>query len=218
MTGRVLDLRPDCLDRPSQLDVGVVETIMLWPDDKDRKFRHALNLRHEIKMGELGGLPPEELEKVAQRLDELPRYTDVLKEVKKGKYDHGTAAGIILYSLVKNNFDGDLKLSLTEAKRRVQKNAFKSPKSTSSIERIWKDYLPVAHLWAAWIHRKFVNLSEPFPCRASSLGSFLATAEWYADWGTSIKLSQSPSGVILQAERLIRVPQGLILPAVTTAA
>jgi hypothetical protein len=217
MTGRVLDLRPDCLDRPSRLDVGFVEAIMLWPDDKDRKFRDALTLRHGIKTGELGGLLPEELENAMQILDELGRYEDVLKEVRNTKFDRGKAAGIILYRLVQNNFSGDLKFGLTEVKRRVQKT-FKPPISPSSMERIWKDYLPVAHLWAAWLHRKFDNLSEPFPCSVANLGNFLARAEWYADWGTSIKLSQSPNGAILQAERLIRAPQGLILPAVTTAA
>jgi hypothetical protein len=217
MTGRVLDLRPDCLDRPSRLDVGIVEAIMLWPDDKDGKFRDALNLRHRIKMGELGLLASEELEEAAKRLDELPRYDDVLKQVREGKFERGNDAGIILFSLVQNSFAGDLKLSLTEAKFRVRKKAFKQPMSASSMERIWKDYLPVVHLWAAWIHRKFDDLSEPFPCSVANFGNFLATAEWYADLGTSIKPPQSPNGTILQPERLIRVPRGLTLPALTRA-
>jgi hypothetical protein len=209
VTGRVLELRPDCLERPNRLDVETVEATMLWPDDKDRQFRDALHARHQIKVGELLS---EDLESVAQSLDVLPRYTDIKKDVKDRRFKSGRIAGLRLYILVKTNLEGDIKLGIKEVDRRLQKS-FKI--SATQIKRIWREFQPVAHLWAAVVYRAFHDQeNKTFPCKAKNLAEFLALAEWFADLGTSIKPAQSPSGTILQAEKSIRVPCGLMLPTV----
>jgi hypothetical protein len=209
MTGRFLDLRPDCLERPNRLDVETVEAIMLWPDDEDRQFRDALHERHQIEAGKSS---PEDLKIVVQTLDMLPRYADIKRDVKDRRLENGKVAGLRLYILVKNHFDDDLKIGVTEVNRRLNKS-FKI--SETQIKRIWREFQPVAHLWATVLYRLFHNQeTKTFPCKVRDLAEFLAVAESFADLGTSIKPAQSPSGTILQAEKLIRVPSGLMLPTV----
>lgn len=220
MTVEYLDLREDCLARPTRWDCAVIEARMLWPDDANTRNRYVNAVAIKLAAGNIDRVPlptptPTEVRELAEAMLSAPRIEDFQDEVPDA-YERGMVAGDILRRAVgyqetgrENTSLGDIKGALSDLLGPAQRLSVKTIDNT-----VWPRYRSVAHLWAAYVHRSKETDSTAFPCRVRALPIFLAVAEAYRRRGEMIRLTAKSPSTVLQPGAALMVPLALALPEV----
>ncbi len=81
MTVKYLDLREDCLARPTRWDCAVIEARMLWPHDSDRRDRYLRAVSVKVAVAAIDRVPlpkpsPTEVRELAEVMLSAPRVED----------------------------------------------------------------------------------------------------------------------------------------------
>jgi hypothetical protein len=209
-----LELQPDCLERPTQLDVAIVENMMLWPHDP-----HARERAEQAAMAQFGrnlmteGRLSRDLEQGLVHLAvEAPKPGDV-QETAKLRFVEGCIAGYILDRAISwADFDPD-KAAIQKTVEAISDKLWPQWRlRPRTIQNKMTELRCVSHLWAAYV-RDAMETETPFPCRSKELAMFLGTAEAYREWAERTRTPHSPSTVLRPGET-VRLPAGLCVPKV----
>lgn len=215
-----LDLRADCLARAARIDLAIIEARMLWPHDADKRIRYVNAVSIKLAAGNINRVPfptptPTEVRELAESMLSAPRVED-FTDAGKRAYTHGLVAGDILFEAVgyqdtgrENIGLGDIKSALVARLGREQHLSKKTIDNT-----VWPRYKPVAHLWAAHLHRSKETENTAFPCRARDLPIFLAVAEAYRRRGETIRSTAKAPSTVLCPGDAVMVPRAFKLPEV----
>ncbi len=220
MTAEYLDLREDCLVRPTRWDLAIIEARMLWPDDSDTRGRYLSAVSIKVSVTSIDRVPiskpsPTEVRELAEAILSAPRVED-FTEAGKRAYVHGLVAGKILYDAVGLHDIGRENISLGNIKGAL--SDLLGPAQRLSVKTIdnavWRRYRSVAHLWAAYLHISQETDSTFLPCRARDLPIFLAVAEVYRTRGETIRLTTKSPSPVLRTGDAVMIPPALVLPEV----
>jgi len=227
-----LDLDQADIDRPTQHSLDKLLAPMLWPNDADAQSRYLKASLARQAYEDAKTLPPHPLLGVPvmpaaavvlvyEACDSM-RYFESKKFARElvQQLDRGMFVGQTLSETI-----GAHDLSLNVRGRGAvgleivdDVDAFQF--SDRTAERVWGDFAPVAHLWAAYVHllneAKLNNIRPPKPpCRASQLGFLLAYSEALVERGETTKSAPNAPAVIVKPGRAYRVSPKLVLPKVS---
>jgi hypothetical protein len=205
----ILPLRADCLAGPTRLDVAVLEAVMLWPEDVEKRQRSIETSLVEFGRLHAKAMDSEGLRALLKEAADAPPLAE-LQEQSKPRFVQGVLAGMILREL--------LGLSLLAPERALMKLvlgeladgfriAGRLNLSDKTIKNaVWPVFRPVAHLWAASVEINLELNEGAFPCRCDRLLAFLARAEAYRNLGERTRSKQSPV-MLLSAKSTWRLPR-----------
>jgi hypothetical protein len=189
MTDRILNLRPDCLDLPTRLDLSMIEATMLWPDDKSKRERErAIQTSAVAGFFEISqALPKDELIALVSLAADATPLAEVHGRARV-RFIDGVRAGLYLRETV-----GLATLSKNRSMKQIAARVCRGLEPhASSINphtfenHVWPVYRRVAHFWAAsWDLNleQVLSGSSAFPCSLKQLATFLALAEGYRRLG-----------------------------------
>jgi hypothetical protein len=218
----ILDLRPDCLNKPSRLDLARIEVVMLWPQDETQRAR-ALEAAAVQSLGEmveqLGAdetpvaITVSDLKALTRRILGAPRLTALQQEVRR-PFTRGLVAGLLLYEVVGWASLNPAIAGLGRVKAHIVKRRIFPRVSVKTIDNIiWPSFKPVAHLWAAYQSIRLSTRDVAFPCRIRDLQEFLSTAESFRQAGERLKPKQARE-TILDPNKTWRPPSTIVVPAI----
>ncbi len=220
MTVEYLDLREDCLARPTRWDCAVIEARMLWPHDSDTRGRYLSAVSVKVAAAAIDRVPiskpsPTEVRELAEAMLSAPRVEDFTKAGNKAKI-HGVVAGKILYDAVGLHDTGRDNTGLSAIKSALVAHLGRGQHlSQKTIDNtVWPRYRSVAHFWAAYLHRSQETNNTALPCRARDLSLFLAVAEVYRRRGETIRSSSKSPTTVLRPGEAVMIPLALALPEV----
>jgi hypothetical protein len=191
------------LGSPTQFDVALIATIMLWPDDEEWRARAALSSFVEWIGDDTAGWPYEvlqDLQQITRRADPIAR---IQREVKKERYARGVLTGSILHTaIIANALDAEKKSMEHVVKQSVAGfvNAGHRVRAKTFNNEILPQFRSVAHFWAAAFKRLKIELRDCFPCRFTEFAEFLADAEAYRLAGGELRPPHSTNAVLRPGE------------------
>jgi hypothetical protein len=195
----VLELRADCLQNPGRLDVAVVESWMIWPDDEGARDRWVNAALLAEGIDKIDHLPVEIARDYAKLAISAPRLSDLQNKHAEHRFTHGLIAGSILFRAVAPN---------PEPTTKIVKDLCEKFRGTIQITppTIHNAVLPrfraVMHLFAAHIHATPPTRTI---CRPNDLGRFLATAEAYRELAENTRAPRATRPLLMPGEAL-RLP------------
>lgn len=194
-------------EMPLELDPGlltILTSVMLWPDDGNRRREFILGETLDEQLLFLDG-PPELREHPTLR-DHLERMRDLFggwnellnirakgergDEVKKRTLD-GVRAGtglLYLFWLDRNHagqLSGRPTLGQVQAlMSRMDDQIFGVPTSRSQLQEAWRHFHPVAHLWGAFAFTRTLEVEEMLG--GGQLVDWFTRSEYYAPEGVPL--------------------------------
>jgi hypothetical protein len=204
-----LPLEPSIISNPTRVDLSIIGSFMLWPDDetvRNEAFNSAV-----IEMGkeldattELGAEALRGLFHLAA--DNKP--IGQLHEMVKARYPNGVMAGNILIAAIQGKDDEGEKLRRGDiSKKLAKKFAPRRGDNSSFVSAIWTQYRCVSHFWAA--HVKYTEATErpTFPCDLNSVACFLSLSEEWRQRGETTKTAPRAPSTVLRPNECWRVPE-----------
>jgi hypothetical protein len=211
-----IDISQSALKDPQRCDLVAIEALMLWPTETAKREAAAVAgkiaaLRQHVETFDRAEL----IELTGLAADAVPLkhvQREVTKDESGSPYVAGLMSGWVLaeliFQIVNNSARASMKNVVPEI---IARFANVWPITAKTFENvIWKNYRPVAHLWAS--HLYLHENEYPFPCRAADLQSFLSIAETYRHAGERLSTRQSPSP-ILRAAETAQMPSGVSVAA-----
>jgi hypothetical protein len=212
MPAKTFNLRSDCLSSPSEIDVAIVYAAMLWPTNEklQDEYIRACAWKIALEEGDLSKInsKADKIE-LARVIRETPTTRTFSDEIKQG-YTDGMISGAILSDVLKAAESGK-GLTLGDVIDRIANNFTKQRKSAQTINKIWRDYKPVASYWAAYVRMGSPD-DQAIPCVPTVLGSFLASSKKITLQAETTKLPHSPRGSILRDRQTVAIPSNIVLP------
>ncbi|WP_040619990.1 hypothetical protein [Rhodovulum sp. PH10] len=212
--------RPNLQETVDRMDLAGIEAAMLWPDDdayREKVIQRALILR-ALETPE--SLDREMAINLLGMSVGIPSAAEINAETET-RHLYGGLAGCILAETIAR-IDGNMPLSMGEIINRACKSATANaggwrkaqitPKTVQN--RVWRDWKPVAHLWAAY-NRLYQEHGKAWvwPCPKVQLTRFLGEAEAWRAIGETLKPRQSDT-TVLPAGIAVRIPGSDRLPRV----
>jgi hypothetical protein len=205
---------------PPRYMVSMVEAVMVWPDEDAVRARVLDFALHETARA----MPSHVF--TAAGWEDLARHPgpppfEWLPERLK-RLQLGRISGTILYRAV-CSADREGVVDLGQIKRDLA-GEYKPEDhiSVARIESAWRDFRPVASLWASWVAEVLEMKSQsfpsdaageaaieqwfkrqPFPCSAASLPRFLSRAEWFRRRGESIRTHAKGLEILRRGESAV---------------
>jgi hypothetical protein len=224
-----LDLTPEMIGpERSRLVLSYIATVMLYPDDEQKRKRAmdasvAANILVELPdaMGDQDALVllgPTDLPAMLRILANAPPLSEVQEETKP-RIVHGAVAAMILLDALEDRHVGRQR-GLRWVKEKIRKKLLGQVHferlSMSTIEnRIWRVYRPVAALWAAHsllaAEYRQAGIKYAHPCHVDDVSRFLGLAEALRRDAEGYKLKQY-DGTLLDPKTSWAVPPGIDLP------
>jgi len=207
MSTPVLNLPADCLTSPTLVHVAEVAAMMLWPDDqRSRDYFFIATVLHSVPLVERNN------HYLALALQITPPPGSLELRVRLSQV-HGAQAGAYFYETVAASALG-LSFSMKEF-RGTLADGFKgvsgsSEKDRDFEKRIWPVYRPVAHLWAAFLHRSDIGTGRPFPCAVDDFADFIRLASGFRELGEETKINGK--GLNGQTRRLLQPGEAVAFP------
>jgi hypothetical protein len=204
----VLELRSGCLTNTTKLDLANIETWMLWPDvDQKRERQRALQAITAAQLTELFPVLDEDFVRAAGPTirDALP-LTYVREGIRK-KIVYGRVAGSILRGTLSAIRENPTDASMEIVKQEIAECfPAKERMGLKNIQKVWKSYKRVSHLWAAHLEHAGATKSWAFPCRIDLLRDFAEVADWFRRSGEAARTKQHSEGAILRPNECFRFP------------
>jgi hypothetical protein len=198
-----LPLEPSIISNPTRVDLSIIQSVMLWPDDETvrneafdsaviemgRELRRTVELSPEI-LGDLFDLTAD------------TKPIGQLHEMVIDRFRDGMMAGRILIAVI----DGKEKLGGI-TKKLAGKFAPRRGDNSSFVNTIWKRYRSVSHFWAA--HIKYVETTggQAFPCDLNSVLCFLRLSEEWRQRGETTKTAPRAPSTVLRPGECWRIPE-----------
>jgi hypothetical protein len=170
--------------RPSRIDLGLLEAIMLFPDDEVWRAKLVTSSFVEWVGDDASKFRQESLSMLQQITRSALPISEIHKEIKKERVERGMITGLVLKRLIASPFKS-LKEIAAEAMKQV--GCSLTPKTFSN--EIRPQFRTVPHLWAAYIELAGNDLAFPFPCSKDRFVDFLSAAEFFRLKGESAKIS-----------------------------
>ncbi len=215
MTPQFLDLRPECLDSPSQMDVAIVGATMLWPSSKATREKYLTSIAIDLMLRS-GNYPqptsPAEFAELVDITRSTPRVSQMNRPVQKAMQDGMIAGSIVVRTIAADTkAPGQTVLGAIKATLASRFSAAEHVHSKTIENRIWKNYRCVAPYWAAYIFQQ--KPGSQIPCDPANLGKFLAVAEAIRIRGEAVRTVRSREVALLRVGGSILPPPDLKLPA-----
>jgi hypothetical protein len=206
MTAPILKLRAGCLANPIRLDLAVIETWMLWPENNQARERgRALQTSiTECIKTVLPVLPDDMVRAFIPVAAAAPALADIHKVICK-KIEYGLVAGEILLGTLKSIGQNPAEASMKEVKQRIAGYKI-AGMGEKNIQRQWEKYRKVSHLWAAYLYNGNTEDDWAFPCRVDQLREFAEAADWFRRAGESMRTMQHPKEAILERDECLCFP------------
>ena len=203
----MIDFRPDLLKTAIRLDLGYIESWMLWPDDEPARARalKAVFAENFVVNADpiIGALvhTPGEFADIVRWLRKAPQIDN---QLSNDRAKQGATAGMVLMAAVHRHSLNPTMAGLGRNKQAVAKSV---GVSVSTIENVyWPRFKAVVHLWAAFLQRARESPDDAvFPCKLNDLRMFLAVAEYYRRAGETIRPPQA-RGTILAPGVALAIP------------
>ncbi len=207
----ILNLSPDCIDKPTRLDLATVEAMMLWPDDKAKRdeAEESSVMQEMQSQFRKGNLPECFIRSLADSaLDTRPPAQ--IQEAAKKRFVQGVAVGRIIRNAITLRDIAPDQAAIGRSVEHVSEILWPewplSPKTINN--KVLPRFRPVAHFWAVYVD-EYIEGRKTFPCRVRDLSMFLATAEAYRQIGETIRTPRAPSTVLKPGEA-VQIPNAVL--------
>jgi hypothetical protein len=211
----IIDLQPEILTKPIQLDLYRIAAIMLWPEPDAEATRTAYCeatgkkfLIEEMKAGRTPPLAPGDEADVADAMAWVNRSptADTLREATERRFKWGAVVGQYLYRMI----------GIQHEKAWVAKDIITSRlgefKTSLFNNEILPRMRPAAHLWAGHLFRFQETGDSRLPTTGDALGDFLAVSDWFLAQGSALTPRQAKAPLLDVADAWCP-PATLRLPA-----
>lgn len=204
----------NALIAPQVSDMIEVEAMMLWPKDKaarDRAIRSATALHVKNVLDYKSINSEEEWKSIAELLqgaDPIDNIHSIVR-AKDSPFVRGVVAGQIVRMVIGNDIRAKkAEMPIGEAVKALSKifnGQFRLlPQTIENV--VWPVFRPVAHLWAAYLERIFIDQEDPvFPCRGAGMRDLFFKAEVFRGVGERLTLHRSPTP-LLRSHETTRFP------------
>lgn len=220
----VLELRPDCLGNPTKPDLGMIEAVMLFPDDQEKRREFQISVGVETARGLLvrGFLDPVLLDGFALYAPgsiPLPQ----INEAAQPRFRDGVIAGALLKNAIGAASYRHERLKMDHVRNDVARAAFgkritgdgRNAGEKTIQNESWPKFRCVSHFWAAYLDAcERRGPESPFPCDIQEVGHFLASAGAFLAAGASTRFKGARSTILNRAE-CVAVPPLAGLPKAT---
>lgn len=211
----LVPILPASLLLPTRLDLLQIELAMLYPSQKDteRRLSTYLDVYASVvpDMIQDGSIDPSTMTKKALAdLFKAVNESTALEVVQKklsAKFEEGKAVGGAICELLRPDFARATKWKDAQA---IAMGALKSTFGPKSFERIWTEYRPAAHWWAAFQHRVDWGHNSVFPCAVEDLPRLIGWADYFLDRGAQFQMGGGARRTLLDPATAWRVSEEVI--------
>jgi len=208
----VLELDPECLSRPTRLDLATIEAMMLWPNDSEARQRWWRSCALEELGGRIDDMPVEAVREYAKDAMTLPRIS-VMREHHEKMWWRGYILGVqileatVLATLAPER--ASLRRVQADIARRFKGKFQIEPRTMNNKTGPLAPLRPAAHFWAAHVCMTSRIEDLVFPCRKAEIGRFLALAEKFRN---AAEKSRAPKAntTILRPGESVRLAASLV--------
>ena len=217
------------VDYPNRLAIDVVLSPMIWPADPEAQARYVKAAHARACVDLARGAPPHPVtgernapaDAVALVYESRHLLVEFESDDYRKEFEKQKTGGILAGATLCDQLgavelelqDGGIASRLENVIERLGVPAA----SARTAERMWREFKPVAHLWAAHLllcDRAFDDGEPPPapPCRVEQFPEFIAYAEALADRAEATKATPTSPATILTPGETYRAANGLALP------
>ena len=156
----ILNLSPDCIDKPTRLDLTTVEAMMLWPNDKAKRdeAEHSAVMQESQNQLRNGTLPENFLRPFADLALDTQPPAQVQEAAKKPLVEGAIAGRIILTAIALRDIAPDeaaIGRSVELVSNALWPDWRLKPKTINNA--VLPRFRPVAHFWAVYFNECIEN-------------------------------------------------------------